>query len=87
MQLKYKGINFHLSTKLNPGTDTLEEYVIWLIPAGSTADNLSKITFSKACHPGWSWVGAFLEHADGTVEKLPDSLDSRTSYSYQLEMC
>lgn len=87
MHLNYKGIHFSLSTKLNPGTDTLEEYTIWLIPAGSNEDNLSKITFAKACHPGWSWTGAFLEHADGTVEKLPGSLNQRTSYSYQLEMC
>lgn len=76
-----------MSAKVNPGTDTLEEYTIWLIPAGSNEDNLSKITFAKACHPGWSWTGAFLEHADGTVEKIPNSMNPKTSYSFQLEMC
>ena len=50
------------------------------------SDNtVSKLTFSKACHPADS-IGVFLEHADGTVEKILGP-EPRTSYAYQADMC
>lgn len=82
-RLEYKGVQFHLSSKLNPGTDMLEEYTIWL--KSNETGELSKLTLNKGCHPHDS-IGVFVEHSDGTVEKLPNSCDVKSSYFRQTEM-
>ena len=52
--------------------------IIWL---RSKSDNsLLKITINKAIHPHNS-IGVFLEHADGSVEKIKEG-ETRTSYAY-----
>lgn len=82
-KFKYNGITFKFSCKVNPGTDELEEQVIYL---RSKSDNkLSKLIFSKMNHPADS-IGLFLEKPDGTIEKLMGR-EPKTSYAYQNEMC
>lgn len=79
----YDGITFKFSCKVNPGTDELEEQIIYL--RSKSDGTLSKLSFSKMNHPADS-IGLFLEHANGTVEKLMGN-EPKTSYAYQNEMC
>lgn len=87
--MKYQGIEFYLSNKINPGTDTLEEYNIWIKPKGSKDPHVKpiKMALDKGCHPGWSFFGVILEHPDGTITKIDGSHDEKTSYSYQSDFC
>lgn len=61
----------------------LEEFTIWL--KSKETGQISKLTLNKGCHPHDS-IGVFLEHSDGTVEKLPNSCDPKSSYFRQTEM-
>lgn len=79
---EHKGVTFHLSSKVNPGTDTSEEFNIYFKKDGKG----SKLSFAKGCHPHDS-IGVFHEKPDGSVEKLANSCEEKTSYSYQIEMC
>ena len=81
--MNHKGIEIYWECKVNPGTDTLEEQIIWL--TRKLDNSVSKLTLSKACHPADS-IGVFLEHADGTIEKIVGA-DTKTSYAYQSDMC
>lgn len=81
--LKYKDITFNISSKMNPGTDSFQQQNVWV--RSKSDKSLSKICFSKAVHPHES-IGVFLEHSDGTVEKIKDC-EPKTSYAYQAEMC
>lgn len=82
-KIKHNGVSYETSSKVNPSTDTNEDFIIWL----KDKDNgkVSKLALSKGCHPQDS-IGVFLENEDGSVLKLENSYDTKSSYAYQLEM-
>jgi len=88
INFKVKGVSFALSARLNPGTDTGEEQIVWFKESADEQGEVrrGKLTLGKACHPHWG-NGVFLENHDGTVQTFPGSEDAKPSYSYQLDMC
>ena len=76
--VEYEQIVFNFSCTVNPGTDNLQEMIIWV--RSKQTGKLSKITINKAIHPHDS-IGVFLEHSDGTVQKITVG-DPKTSYAY-----
>ena len=82
-KIVHNDVTYEFSNKVNPGTDSSEEYNIWLT---NEEGALVKLGLGKGCHPHES-IGVFLEDPNGNVTKLENSYDPKSSYAYQAEMC
>lgn len=73
VRITVAGVQFHLETKMNPGSSICQQLAVQL-------SNGDQITQNHFVHPH-TCNGVFLERADGSTEELKDSRNTKASYT------